>query len=1112
MERTQTLAVQENRIVKVPREEPSNFKPNGISTCKYNLLTFIPKNLWLQFQKLANVYFLAIAVLQVIPQISVSGGIPNILLPLLFVLTLSAIKDLLEDLKRRRADKEENSRIVEYWTNDGWKLIAWKKLHVGDIVKVKKNEYFPTDLVLLTSSESSGICYIETKNLDGETNLKHKLSLKQTHKIFTEAGEGVLNRFETEIKCEDPNAMIYQFKGTILINGVTIPITPEQFLLRGSSLRNTDWIIGISVYTGHETKIMLNSSNAQSKFSAVEHQMNRQVVYIFLMQCCICLFGAVFYTIWFEVTEDDTEQYLDLDDETQSGVVIFILIFFSWMLIFTNFVPISLIVTLEMVRFLQAIWISWDLKIYYEPTDTPAGVQSSNLNEELGQIHYVFSDKTGTLTCNVMEFRKFCIDGKSYGTNSRTKIDKQPNVDFVDPNFDRKSEKAIEFFTNLAVCHTVVTEKHEDGTIEYKASSPDEQALVCAAKYFGVELLGRDREQSVIVNVNGKEQLYKILNVIEFTSNRKRMSVIARYPNGKIYLLCKGADTVILPRLRQGQNLDAPWKYLESYACEGLRTLVITFKEISEEDYEAWNTEFIEAMNNLENREKLTAQLAERIEQDLELIGITAIEDKLQDGVPSTIAMIREAGIKIWLLTGDKIETAVNIGYSCALLTNEMIQATVDGNSTNTVKYQLQEALATFRLETAKYALIISGDALLRIAKPELIRLFLKCVDYVEVVLACRVSPQQKAQLVKLIKDTKPKVRTLSIGDGANDVNMILAAHVGVGIAGVEGKQAVRAADYSIAQFSYLKRLLFVHGRECYRKNTNLICYNFYKNVLLVMPLFFYGLFSAYSGQILYNMWTYQLFNVFYAASPIIIYAIFDKDYDYENLETTPSSYKLGLIGDLFSTKVFWLWIVEAVLQAMLILFVAVLAICYYTGDEDYGRVNGMWVASDLVYSLVVIIVNLKIFLFSFTQYWFSILAIFGSIATYYLTSLILTMWLPIINWFDNYDGRGSTEQMFENPNTYSSLVLCIIGAFLFLPIISHIKEMVDLLKPSPPYYEEVEKDEKKEEEEQFIEEEELPLSTYTPLLTRRHTGFAFSQEAGHVPQITDPDFYQSKP
>ena len=578
------------------------------------------------------------------------------------------------------------------------------------------------------------------------------------------------------------------------------------------------------------------------------------------------------------------------------------------MLIFTNFVPISLIVTLEVVKFIQAIYIAWDIKIYYEPTDMPAGVPSSNLNEDLGQIHYVFSDKTGTLTCNIMEFRKFSINGNSYGTNKRQDpSSKKPNVDFVDSSFNPLDESVQEFLIHLAVCHTAITEVGPNEEIGYKASSPDELALVSAAKIFGVEMIGRDQNQGVILKVHGDRQVYDILNIIEFSSYRKRMSVIVRFPNGKIYILCKGADTVIFARLKKESNVNKSWEDLESYASEGLRTLVLAQRELTEQEYNEWNDEYTVAMSDIQNREKKVGIVNEKIEKDLLLTGITAIEDKLQDGVPATISFIQQAGIKIWVLTGDKIETAINIGFSSALLTNEMSRSIIDGTSEFTIKLQLQEALYSNKTSLNKFALIISGDSLLRILKSDLIILLIKLIEKADVVLACRVSPQQKADLVRLVRDLNPDIRTLSIGDGANDVNMILAAHVGVGIAGLEGNQAVRASDYSISQFAYLKRLMFVHGRECYRRNATLMCYNFYKNGVLTMPLFFYGIFSAFSGQILYNEWTYQLFNVSYASIPIMVYAIFDKDKKYNKLEQNPELYNIGLKGKLFSPTVFWL-------------------------------------------------------------------------------------------------------------------------------------------------------------------------------------------------------------
>ena len=322
------------------------------------------------------------------------------------------------------------------------------------------------------------------------------------------------------------------------------------------------------------------------------------------------------------------------------------------------------------------------------------------------------------------------------------------------------------------------------------------------------------------------------------------------------------------------------------------------------------------------------AEVGEMIETNLDLVGATAIEDMLQDKVAETIRTLREAGIKLWVLTGDKIETAINIGFSCNLITHTMVRIIIDTNITKQVKKELKKGLLTLKAETSStFALIVSGDALLKATTKPLVSFFIKVAEKCSVVLCCRVSPQQKADVVRLVRDSKPKVRTLSIGDGANDVNMITAAHIGVGIAGLEGQQAVRASDYSLGQFCFLQRLLFVHGRECYRRNANLICYNFYKNVLLVIPLFYYGMFSAYSGQLIYNLWTYQLFNIMFAAMPIVIYAVFDKEIAYFELETIPTYYKLGLQGELFSTSIFWFWILEAFCQGLVIVLLSLFAL-----------------------------------------------------------------------------------------------------------------------------------------------------------------------------------------
>lgn len=1098
------------RLIPIPVPNPKLFQANSISTSKYNFFTFLPKNLFEQFQKSANIYFLIIAVLQSVPQISVTGGIPNILMPLSFVLTVSAIKDLLEDLKRKKSDKEENFRKAKKWENGEWTECRWLDLKVGNIVQIVNDEYFPADLIILTSSDSKGIAYIETKNLDGETNLKHKIAVKDTQLYF--ANESKLDNFRAAVKCEDPNPMIYQFNGVFYIDDSAIPLTNEQFLLRGSSLKNTDFIVGMVVYTGHQSKIMLNSSKARSKSSQLETQMNRQIVYIFLMQLVLCAVCAVYYTNWFVVNKNKTELYIELKESSVSDdpIIVFIIQFFTWMLIFTNFVPISLLVTLEMVRFMQAGFIAKDLKIYFEPNDVPTGIQCSSLNEELGQINYIFSDKTGTLTKNIMEYRKMSINGESFGTNEHfSGPNKIPHVDFVDENFDPSDPGYHDFLMHLAVCHTILSSV-KNGKIEYKASSPDELALVNAGKFFGIEFLGRDSDQNLELLINNTKVSVRVMNVLEFTSDRKRMSVVVRMPTGKIKLLCKGADTILQPRLIYSPHWDLTWKHLEQFANEGLRTLLLAERELSESEYWTWNDHYNDALRDIHNREQRMAEVGEMIESNLELVGATAIEDMLQDKVPETIKTLREAGIRLWVLTGDKIETAINIAFSCNLITHDMIRVVIESRTGSEVKAELDKGLLTIKAEgSAVFALVISGEALVRAMGKDLVKLLIRLAEKCSVVVCCRVSPQQKADVVRLVRDYKPKARTLSIGDGANDVNMITAAHVGIGIAGLEGAQAVRASDYSIGQFCFLQRLLFVHGRECYRRNANLICYNFYKNVLLVIPLFYYGMFSAFSGQLIYNMWIYQLFNIVFAAMPIVLYSVFDKEIPYFELETIPTYYKLGIHGELFNTSIFWFWILEAFCQGLVIVLLSLFTFAEITGDSTYGQLENIWTASILIFALIVVFVNVKILCFSYSHYWFTLTVCILSTGSFFFFTVLITELLPIISWLDNYDSRGASRRILMNPNTYSAIIIAIFIGFFIKPIYDAGIEIREMLKGNQVAPEVQETEEAQIEDfTELLPDEILMAKENLKAYNRPHTGFAFSGEAGHTPQITDPGFF----
>jgi magnesium-transporting ATPase (P-type) len=285
-------------------------------------------------------------------------------------------------------------------------------------------------------------------------------------------------------------------------------------------------------------------------------------------------------------------------------------------------------------------------------------------------------------------------------------------------------------------------------------------------------------------------------------------------------------------------------------------------------------------------------QLMDEIEKNLEVMGVTAIEDKLQDGVPETLSALREAGVKVWMLTGDKVDTAINIGYSCSLLATEMtvlrlcgedgdmeldpekvpLKESIEGKMRATLaECQAQSnAMGNFEQPSVVRALVVDTYALAAILKYELQGLLVQICRKCKSVICARVSPKQKAKVVEMVKHADPTVQTVAIGDGANDVPMIQTAHVGIGIHGLEGQQAVNNSDYAIGQFRFLRDLLLVHGRWNYRRTSKVVSYIFYKNALLVLPQFFFGMFSMYSGQNFYFDGFYQLYNVIYTAFPII--------------------------------------------------------------------------------------------------------------------------------------------------------------------------------------------------------------------------------------------------
>jgi phospholipid-translocating ATPase len=547
--------------------------------------------------------------------------------------------------------------------------------------------------------------------------------------------------------------------------------------------------------------------------------------------------------------------------------------------------------------------------MYHEPSDSTCIPKTWNISDDLGQIEYIFSDKTGTLTQNVMEARKSTINGIAYGigktetsigaeirrgsTLSEKVLDQNnllnldharhimyqkqdrlfenkylgPNPTFIDPNFfddlskgDANATTMIHFCTSLALCHTVIADrphKNNKHIIEYKAQSPDEAALVASARDLGFVYLGREAN-ILTAEIMGKIKKYELLNVLEFNSTRKRMSVIIKPLDGsdRIVLLCKGADSVIYERLctefgdqealRQAQSdlHDITLEHLENFANEGLRTLCLAYRFISPKDYRTWNRRYQEASAAIYNREEKIEEISEEIETNMLLMGGTAIEDRLQDGVPETIAELAQSGIKLWVLTGDKTETAINIGFSCNLITLDMEMVIIKADGREDTVIELEKALkkVTELKEDKRCALVIDGTTLKFALEPKNKDLMLKIGMHCASVICCRVSPKQKAQVVRLVKKGL-KVMTLAIGDGANDVSMIQEANIGIGISGVEGRQAVMASDYAIAQFRYLQKLLIVHGRWSYLRTTEMIMGFFFKNIVWTLVLFWYQIF-----------------------------------------------------------------------------------------------------------------------------------------------------------------------------------------------------------------------------------------------------------------------------
>ncbi|XP_066994070.1 phospholipid-transporting ATPase ID isoform X1 [Anabrus simplex] len=1086
----------ERRIRANDREYNSqfNYANNYIKTSKYTVLTFLPLNLFEQFQRLANFYFLCLLVLQMIPAISSLTPITTAV-PLIGVLALTAIKDAYDDYQRHMSDSQVNKRRSKT-LRDG-KLVEelWAQVQVGDVIRMENDQFVAADVLLLSTSEPNGLCFIETAELDGETNLKCRQCLTETAEMGQD--DALIGAFDGEIICETPNNLLNKFEGALSWKGKRFPLDNDKVVLRGCILRNTQWCYGVVIFAGKDTKLMQNSGKTKFKRTSIDRLLNFIIIGIVFFLLSMCLFCMIACGIWETLVGQYFQTYLQWDklvptDPLEGATVIALLVFFSYAIVLNTVVPISLYVSVEVIRFAQSFLINWDEKMYYEKTGTSAKARTTTLNEELGQIEYIFSDKTGTLTQNIMTFNKCSIAGKCYGDviDPTTKevieiTESTPPVDFSEnPNYEpefkfydrtllqavKKHNTAVHnFFRLLALCHTVMPED-KNGKLEYQAQSPDEAALVSAARNFGFVFKERS-PNSITIEVMGSREVYELLCILDFNNVRKRMSVILR-KNGQLRLYCKGADNVIYERLKPGSSeiKSKTQEHLNKFAGEGLRTLCLAVRDLDEVFFNNWKHRHQEAALSLENRDEKLDVIYEEIEKDMTLLGATAIEDKLQDGVPQTIANLAVAGIKIWVLTGDKQETAVNIGYSCQLLTDEMLDIfIVDAHTYEEVENQLvkyresirsitnhQQAptavsIVTFRWDqnseseyhrgnieetesASAFAVVINGHSLVHALHPQLEKLFLDVATQCKAVICCRVTPLQKAMVVEMIKKNRKAV-TLAIGDGANDVSMIKAAHIGVGISGQEGMQAVLASDYSLAQFRFLERLLLVHGRWSYYRMCKFLRYFFYKNFAFTLCHFWFAFFCGFSAQTVFDPMFISVYNLFYTSLPVLALGIFDQDVNDRYSIMYPKLYTPGHSNLLFNKKEFLRSALHGFFTSCVLFLIPYGT--YKDGVSPKGHVlSDHMLLGSVVATILVVVVTAQIALD--TSYWtiFNHITVWGSL-----------VWYFVLQYFYNYviggSYVGSLSKAMSEATFWFTTVLTV--TVLMIPVLAWRFYFVDV-------------------------------------------------------------------
>ncbi|PGG95767.1 hypothetical protein AJ80_09916 [Polytolypa hystricis UAMH7299] len=1024
------------RQVLVGQTQKSRLPPNTVSNAKYTLWSFLPRTLYNEFSFFFNIYFLLVALSQIIPILRI-GYMSSYIAPLAFVVAISLGKEALDDIARRRRDAEANAEeytVLSFHPSSAKRRVARSRgtpsardtsttgakifeitkksrdLKVGDILKLGKDQRLPADVIILKSTlpgtstslgedlsqpqsqpdlideststplatdngqwgesdnslgESSGASdtFIRTDQLDGETDWKLRLPSPLTQnlpiteysrlRITAGAPERNVNDFLGTIELMPPDRSNYdphiikamrapeddasglstsvhnnshQFSPDVQ----SAPLTIDNTAWASTVLASNTHTIAAIIYTGSETRSAMSTSPSRSKVGLLEYEINSltKILCVLTLSLSIILVALE----GFEPT-NDKEWYIAI---------------MIYLILFSTIIPMSLRVNLDMAKSVYGRFIERDSGI---PNTI---VRTSTIPEDLGRIEYLLSDKTGTLTQNEMELKKIHVGTVSYANEAMDEVTSYIRQGFSTvPTADATATSTLvtpssvngisaahgtttrtrreigsrvrDIVLALALCHNVTPTTDEDNgqkVTTYQASSPDEIAIVKYTEEVGLQLAHRDRQKIILRLVDTGQIVVhvRILDVFPFTSDSKRMGIVVQFVTNnygpssqeepEIWFYQKGADTVMSSIVAANDWLD---EETSNMAREGLRTLVIGRKKLSAALYQEFSNSYKQASLSLQDRDaRMSKAVKGHLEHNLELLGVTGVEDKLQKDVKPSLELLRNAGVKIWMLTGDKVETARCVAVSAKLVARGQYIHTVTKLKD---KGSAQDTLDFLRNKTDA-CLLIDGESL-SVMLSQFRTPFISVAVLLPAVIACRCSPTQKAEIANLIRQHTKK-RICCIGDGGNDVSMIQAADVGIGIVGKEGRQASLAADFSITHFHHLTKLLVWHGRNSYKRSAKLAQFIMHRGLIISACQTMYSIAMHFEPKGLFINWLLVGYATVYTNAPVFS-LVLDRDVDEELANLYPELYKELKTGRSLSYRSFFTWVLVSVYQGSVI-------------------------------------------------------------------------------------------------------------------------------------------------------------------------------------------------